>query len=171
MRLLSPGRTPMGLTLLCLAVVLVGLVATHARAQEAAKARPRIFRVIVPVQDLERGVAFYGELLGLQGQRVSPGRHYFDCGGVILALLDPKGDGDAEEARPLPDHVYFSVPDLEACFERARRLGALSTESGDGGLPMGEIRARPWGERSFYLHDPFGSPLCFVDEKTLFTGR
>jgi len=30
---------------------------------------------------------------------------------------------------------------------------------------------RPWGERSFYAVDPFGNPLCFVDQKTLFTGR
>jgi hypothetical protein len=30
---------------------------------------------------------------------------------------------------------------------------------------------RPWGERSFYVKDPWGNGLCFVDEKTLFTGR
>ena len=35
---------------------------------------------------------------------------------------------------------------------------------------MGEIAERPWGERSFYAHDPFGNPVCFVDERTLFTG-
>jgi hypothetical protein len=34
---------------------------------------------------------------------------------------------------------------------------------------MGEIARRPWGERSFYMRDPFGNPLCFVDEGTLFT--
>jgi hypothetical protein len=49
-------------------------------------------------------------------------------------------------------------------------LGALSPAIGDGRLPMGRIAVRPWGERSFYLHDPFGNPLCFVDARTLFTG-
>lgn len=132
---------------------------------------PRLYRLIVPVPDLERGAKFYGDLLGIPGQRVSGGRHYFDCVGVVLALYSPKGDGDAADARPLPEHVYFSVADLEAVFARAKRLGGLSTDKGDGGLPMGEIAKRPWGERSFYLKDPFGSPLCFVDEKTLFTGR
>jgi uncharacterized glyoxalase superfamily protein PhnB len=34
---------------------------------------------------------------------------------------------------------------------------------------MGQIANRPWGERSFYLRDPFGNPLCFVDETTVFT--
>jgi hypothetical protein len=33
---------------------------------------------------------------------------------------------------------------------------------------MGEIATRPWGQRSFYMRDPFGNPLCFVDETTIF---
>jgi hypothetical protein len=33
------------------------------------------------------------------------------------------------------------------------------------------IRKRPWGEKSFYARDPFGNPICFVDEKTVFTGK
>jgi hypothetical protein len=28
----------------------------------------------------------------------------------------------------------------------------------------------PWGERRFWARDPFGNPISFVDEKTLFTG-
>jgi len=50
-------------------------------------------------------------------------------------------------------------------------VGGLSAAIGDGGLPMGQIAVRPWGEWSFYLSDPFGKPLCFVDAATLFTGR
>ena len=79
--------------------------------------------------------------------------------------------GDEGQARPLPDHVYFAVADLEACHGRAEALGCLSDETGDGNLAMGEIQVRPWRERSFYVRDPFGTPLCFVDETTLFTGR
>jgi catechol 2,3-dioxygenase-like lactoylglutathione lyase family enzyme len=147
------------------------LLASGGRSAPRAEAAPRLFRVIVPVADLERAAGFYEELLGVRGRRVSGGRHYLDCGGVILALLQPSGDGDEDEPRPLPDHLYFAVADLEACFERAQRLGALSQEVGDGDLPMGRIETRPWGERSFYLADPFGTRLCFVDEKTTFTGR
>ncbi len=33
-------------------------------------------------------------VLGVAGERVSPGRHYFDCEGVILACFDPRADGD-----------------------------------------------------------------------------
>lgn len=132
---------------------------------------PRLYRVILPVGDIERAASYYTELLGLEGMRVSPGRHYFDCGGVILALYDPLADSDNRQARPNFDHVYFAVPDLHAVYRRAKRLGNLSDETGDGNLPMGKIARRPWGERSFYLRDPFGNPLCFVDNKSLFTGK
>ena len=70
----------------------------------------------------------------------------------------------------LPDNVYFSVNDLETIFERAKALGCLATRDVHGDR-AGEIVKRPWGERSFYAQDPFGNPLCFVDAKTLFTGR
>jgi predicted enzyme related to lactoylglutathione lyase len=129
-----------------------------------------LYRVILPVNDLELAVRFYATLLEEAGFRVSPGRHYFSCGGVILALYDPKADGDARVPRPNFDHVYFSVDDLEAAYRRAQQVGGLSTETGDGRLPMGEIARRPWGERSFYMADPFGNPLCFVDSTSVFSG-
>ncbi len=130
---------------------------------------PRLFRVIVPVRDLAVAVPFYASLFEDAGFRVSGGRHYFSCGDVIVALYDPMGDGDDRTPHAKFDLLYFAVDDLEAAYERARQLGGLSTAPGDGGLPMGEIARRPWGERSFYLADPFGNPLCFVDASTLFT--
>ncbi|MFN0009359.1 MAG: VOC family protein [Planctomycetota bacterium] len=129
---------------------------------------PKLYRVILQVSDLDRAEEFYAKLLGAKGRRVHGSRHYFDCGPVILALVDPRNDG--EKARPNPDHVYFSVKDLETVHARAKRLGCLSKDDVHG-EPAGEMVERPWGERSFYARDPFGNPLCFVDEKTLFTGR
>ena len=131
---------------------------------------PRLYRVILPVGELESAVPFYSTLLDQPGMRVSPGRHYFRCGDVTLAIYSPRGDGDPREPRPNFDHVYFAVDDLEAVFQRAEQTGGLSVETGDGELGMGQIATRPWGERSFYMHDPFGNPLCFVDAATLFTG-
>jgi catechol 2,3-dioxygenase-like lactoylglutathione lyase family enzyme len=131
----------------------------------------RLFRVIIPVEPLDSCANFYARLLSQQGERVSPGRHYFSCGDVMLALYSPQGDGDVREARPNFDHVYFAVDDLEAVYARAEQLGGLVDFVGDGGQPMGRIAVRPWGERSFYLRDPFGNPLCFVDAATLFSGH
>lgn len=131
----------------------------------------RIFRVIIPVADIDGASQFYRSLLDQTGMRVSNGRHYFECGGVILALYDPRADGDSEAPRPNFEHVYFAVPDLEVVYQRAARVGGLSDATGDGNLPMGRIAVRPWGERSFYMRDPSGNPLCFVDETTVFTAR
>lgn len=128
----------------------------------------RIFRVIMPALELDRSVSFYQQVLGEQGMRISPGRHYFMCGGVILAVYNPKADGDSTEPRPNFDHVYFAVADLESFYQRAEQAGGLSTVIGDGDQPMGKIARRPWGERSFYMKDPSGNPICFVDEATLF---
>ena len=131
----------------------------------------RLYRVIVPVDDIDNAARFYRTLLQQDGMRVSSGRHYFDCGGVVLALYSPGADGDREQPRPNFEHVYFAVDDLDAVYGCAETVGGLSTQTGDGNLPMGRIARRPWGERSFYMHDPFGNPLCFVDAKTIFTGR
>jgi catechol 2,3-dioxygenase-like lactoylglutathione lyase family enzyme len=127
-----------------------------------------IFRVILPVSDIERAAAFYAELLGGAGERVSPYRHYFDCGAVVLALVDPAPDG--AHAQPNQEHLYFSVDDLDGAHARAAALGCLS-EDDVHGEPGGAIAVRPWRERSFYARDPFGNPLCFVERGTEFLGR
>ena len=130
----------------------------------------RLFRVIMPVTDIEAASRFYRALFDSPGFRVSTGRHYFECGGVILAVYDAMADGDRAAVRRNAEHVYFAVPDLQAVFARAEALGTLSMEIGDGNLPMGQIARRPWGEVSFYLHDPSGNPLCFVDEQSIYRG-
>lgn len=127
----------------------------------------RLFRVILQVGDLDEGAAFYEALLGVGGRRVGGGRCYFDCGDVILALLDP---GPETAPQPTVEYVYFTVDDLDAVHARARGLRGLSAGTVHG-QPAGEIAVRPWGERSFYVRDPWGNHLCFVDSRTLFTGR
>jgi len=130
---------------------------------------PKLFRIALQVADLEQAAAFYSKLLDDEGIRIPRGsRHYYDCGPVILALVDQAAGG--LEAKPIPDYVYFAVNNLEEVYERARELGCLSKEDVHDDK-AGEIVTRPWRERSFYCDDPWGNGLCFVDEKTLFTGR
>ena len=131
----------------------------------------RLYRVLVPVADIEAGQQFYERVLDAKGQRVSPGRHYFDCEGTILACFDPSADGDGYEAKPLPEPIYLAVPDLEATYAACQDAGATFPDEAPPMVgPMGEIAERPWGETSFYASDPFGNPLCFVDRDTVFTG-
>jgi len=117
---------------------------------------------------LDKAADFYSQLLGLEGRRIRGSRHYFDCGPVILALVDPTPGG--ETANALPDYIYFSVREIEEFHRRARELGCLSQEDVHD-ESAGGIVTRPWGERSFYAQDPFGNGLCFVAENTIFTGR
>jgi len=131
----------------------------------------RLYRVLLPVGDVERAARFYAGILASPGRRVSPGRHYFDCEGTILACFDPQADGDGYAAKPNPEPLYFAVDDLPAAFDACRAGGAaFSAESPPGVGPLGRIAKRPWGEESFYASDPFGNPLCFVARSTVFTG-
>ena len=129
---------------------------------------PSIFRVALEVSDLNAAVTFYSQLLGIDGRVLRGSRAYFDCGPVILAVLDPT-PGDITPTPNVGD-VYFSVKDLEGYHARARALGCPSTEEVHE-ESAGDIVTRPWGERSFYVRDPWGNGVCFVDEETLFTGR
>jgi len=99
----------------------------------------KIFRILVPVSDIERAAAFYGKVLGAPGQRITPGRHYFFCGEVILACFNPRADGDAFDTRPNPEHLYIATDDLEGAYARANEAGA-----GPDRVPPG-IESRPRG--------------------------
>ena len=127
---------------------------------------PKIFRVTVEVANLDQAAAFYAKLLGTEGKRHPGARHYFDCGGVILAVLDPTQGGLTPT--PGPKSLYFAVRDLAAAHARATELGALAPYKVHGG-DAGAIVKRPWGERSFYVVDPWGNDLCFCENGTLFT--
>jgi catechol 2,3-dioxygenase-like lactoylglutathione lyase family enzyme len=134
-------------------------------------AAPHLFRVIVQVGDIEVAAAFYARVLGIPGERVSPGRHYFPCGGTILACLDPSGGEEGARPVPLPNDLYIAVDDLASVRALLVAAGG-ALQSGDvHGSPAGEVSRRPWGEESFYARDPFGNPLCFVRRGTEFVGR
>ena len=130
-----------------------------------------LYRVILPVADIESAESFYAAVLGTPARRVSPGRHYFDCEGTILACFDPRADGDGTTARPNPEPVCLAVPDLHTAYEACQKAGARFSEEAPAGVGMlGEIQRRPWGEESFYAMAPFGNPLCFVSRDSVFRG-
>lgn len=133
---------------------------------------PKLFRVLLPVNDIEQAVRFYQTVLGIEGVRVSKGRHYFDLDGTILACFDPRADGDDYDADPNPEHIYIAVEDIEKTLAACKSADAkFSGGDIDGGDPAGAIATRPWSERSFYIKDPSGNPICFVDRATMFTGK
>ncbi|MDT7742156.1 MAG: hypothetical protein QOE59_1234 [Actinomycetota bacterium] len=126
----------------------------------------QLFRVILPVEDIDAAAAFWTAVLGgVPGERVTGGRHYFDCGGTLLACWDPLADGDP--AFPGPNHgtVYLATDEpLPAVRERALAAGAVPDEH------RGGVARQPWGEHSFYARDPWGNRFCVVEAGTEYRG-
>ncbi|MBI5361986.1 MAG: hypothetical protein HZA53_02330 [Planctomycetes bacterium] len=149
----------------------------HAAPAKSASARPsppkgvskkggkdlaRLFRINIEVGDLDAAERFYARLFGVEGRRQAGERVYFTAGAVTLQIVDVSATG---KPHPSSKSLYFLVRDLDPVFERAKALGCLSRETVHG-QPGGEVRVRPWGERSFYVQDRWKNPLCFVQEGT-----
>jgi catechol 2,3-dioxygenase-like lactoylglutathione lyase family enzyme len=126
----------------------------------------RLFRVIIPVKDIDAAAAFYEKLLGGQpGERVTAGRHYFTCDDVLLACWDALSDGDPEFPGPNRGVVYLSTSEpLEEVRDRMLRAGGVPEPE------RGTVAVRPWRERSFYFRDPWGNRLCVVEAGTEYRG-
>jgi len=123
-----------------------------------------LYRAIQPVTDIEAAAVFYSAVIGEAGERVSPGRHYFRCGATVLACYDPQADGDGLEdgwQHHSNQYLYFAVSNLQDTLQRVVDAGGTTDSS---------IEDMPWGERLFYAKDPFGNPIAFVDEATVFVG-
>lgn len=126
----------------------------------------KLYRIIFPVDDINKAALFYAGIFGQPGQRVSPGRHYFDLEGTILACYDPIADGDKIQQRwtfHKNQYVYFATGNLDIVHQKF--LNSSEVKYVDT-----QIKEMPWGERLFYANDIFGNPICFVDRKTMFKG-
>jgi catechol-2,3-dioxygenase len=124
---------------------------------------PRLFRLNLEVGDVDAAATFYAELLALQGRKQAGSRVYFTAGAVTLQVVQTPAPHVAPKA------LYFAVADVDAVHARAARLRCLSRDDVHG-TPAGDVVVRPWGERSFYCDDPWGNPLCFVEDGTIYAG-
>src|SRR3989442_2625365 len=73
-----------------------GIKATPVK-REARDDVPQFFRLNVEVGDLDGAIAFYTDLLGVQGRKQPGHRCYFECGPVTLQMVDVSSNG-----RPFP---------------------------------------------------------------------
>jgi PhnB protein len=113
-------------------------------------AAPKLFRIVVQVSDLDRASAFDAKLLVDPGRRIPRGsRHYFDCGAVILALVDVTAGH--LEPKPIPDYVYFAVSNLDEVFARAQEMDCLAKE---------DVHGEDAGEATVVRVRRFDRPLC-----------
>ena len=116
-----------------------------------------LYKVILPVTDVDQAEAFYSRLLGVSGRRVSADRHEFDCGGMTLSCLLAEGEGSGSPVAG--ETVWFAVGDLDAAFQQAAKAGGAMADS--------QIVTHPWGDRLFVGEDPFKNTVGFVDRTTM----
>jgi catechol 2,3-dioxygenase-like lactoylglutathione lyase family enzyme len=90
---------------------MIGPTRSVAMAQEASGfGLSQIGQIAISVQDVDKAVAFYRDVLGLKLLfQAPPGLAFFDCGGVRLMLARPE--------KPEFDHpastLYFKVADIQ----------------------------------------------------------
>lgn len=124
----------------------------------------QLFRVTIPVGNLDEAVQFYRALLGTPGERISPAWHFFQYGSALLACHDAVADGELRAQPPHTEPLFIAVDGNIAQFlVRAQNLGFKHLDPAVSRLPTGET--------GFRVHDPFGNALCLVDSRTMQWGR
>jgi catechol 2,3-dioxygenase-like lactoylglutathione lyase family enzyme len=94
------------------------------------------------VADVERSLAFYTQIPGVQVQVHRPG---------AFALLSI-GNGRLGLLKYGPTHIEFDTPDPDTLYQRLK----------EAGMPVEEPPAlKAWGEYDFTIHDPDGHCLEF----------
>jgi catechol 2,3-dioxygenase-like lactoylglutathione lyase family enzyme len=112
----------------------------------------RVDFVSIPVRDLARADAFYGEVLGLERSPKSSERWVeYETGNVTLALVSPAAMGPRflEDFRPIWMPVALRVPDVA---EARRRLESAGVEFRGEIIDSGVCHIA-------VFHDPDGNTL------------
>ena len=80
----------------------------------------RVGQINVPVQDVDRAVEFYRDVLGLPFLFRAGNLAFFDCGGTRL-LVDKAEDKEFDHPSSI---LYFSVSNIEKSFGELKSRGA-----------------------------------------------
>ena len=120
----------------------------------------RVGYVIVFVEDLERSLAFYRDVIGLPFRLQGDGYVEFATEGSRFGLYDRDrlheltGQDSTAPARP-GGEVVFLVADVDAEAERLRAAGAT--------ILAGPVD-RVWGHRTLHVEDPDGFVVELAEE-------
>jgi methylmalonyl-CoA/ethylmalonyl-CoA epimerase len=116
--------------------------------------RATVAQILIPVDDLERAVAFYRDTLGVPFLFTAPPQMaFFQCGAVrLLVGVPPSGPGG-----PRGSGVYFEVGDIHATHQTLTARGVefqgqphLVHRTAETELWLAEFR------------DPDGNPLALM---------
>jgi methylmalonyl-CoA/ethylmalonyl-CoA epimerase len=119
-------------------------------------ANAKVSQLLVPVDDLTKGVAFYRDVLGLPFLfEAPPQMAFFNCGGIrLLVGVQPAG-----QVAQRGSAIYFQVPEIAAVFSTLKDLGVsfLAEPHVVHRTPSMEL----WLAE---FQDPFGNQLALMSE-------
>jgi methylmalonyl-CoA/ethylmalonyl-CoA epimerase len=79
-----------------------------------------VAQVLIPVEDFDRGTAFYRDVLGIPFLFAAPPQMaFFMCGSVRLLVGATPAGHDAQRGSA----IYFRVPDIHAVFSSLQAQG------------------------------------------------
>lgn len=83
-------------------------------------ANAKVAQFLIPVEDFDKGVAFYRDTLGIPFLFAAPPQMaFFNCGGIRLLV----GVMPAGQKAQRGSALYFQVPDIKAVFEHLKGKG------------------------------------------------
>ena len=84
----------------------------------------RLAQVAIPIENLDRAKAFYGEVLGLPHLfDAPPGLAFFQCGETRLMLSRPEAPETGGSSI-----LYYGVADVDSAYETMRAKGVAFDE-------------------------------------------
>lgn len=105
--------------------------------------------VNILVDDLDQGVAFYRDLVGLELDETPDHdfpSQFFRIGGKQQIHMN-----EYKDVRPFRAHFCIIVDDFNTVFERMKAAGVIDIE------PWGKIRRLPSGAMQMFCRDPSGN--------------
>lgn len=81
-----------------------------------------IGQIAIPVSDIDRAIAFYKDILGMNFLfKAPPGLGFFDCDGIRLLLDAPAWKNDKTRSSV----IYFKVRDIHESTQGLKNQGVL----------------------------------------------
>ena len=106
----------------------------------------------IGVTDLERGIAFYCQGVGLSLRR-RLAANWVELEGTSIPIFLLTAERPEQRPGYWTAHLDFLTDDLEAAERRARAAGAILVRA---------LQERVWG-RMANMVDPFGNPFDFIE--------
>ena len=125
-------------------------------------AKAKVGQILIPVEDFDKGVAFYRDVLGIPFLFAAPPQMaFFDCGvRLLVGVLSPGQQPQRGSA------IYFKVSDIQAVHAELKSKGV-----GFRSEPHVAHRAPTYELWLAEFADPDGNQLVLMSEVAIAAGR